>query len=377
MEWTGNRAEMRRGAKAVLATAGAWFVVHVPIALVRGLNPLHNSTWGRWDSGLYLIIARSGYRLERCVGVHGRSPSDWCGTTGWFPGYPYAVRVMSWTGIGFDNAARVVALGAFLLTLSALWWGFVRHLPPRTAVLVLAGVVVFPASIYFGATFPVSMVVLSLITADAVLQRGRWLVAGLAGTLAVVAYPSGILVAAMALVPLLSPRCTTWPQRLRATAATVVPPLVAYGLVLLNFQRAVGRWNAWMLLQAGYGYSPSAPWSTLWRQMQRLWAGDWTIWIGLQSLWVLVMVVALTVVVTRSWSTLDDGRRAAAVVGFVMWLAPLTLGGSLSLHRAESLLLPTVILYPLLPRRFLIGALVVALPITVGVSYAYFRGVLV
>jgi hypothetical protein len=81
--------------------------------------------------------------------------------------------------------------------------------------------------------------------------------------------------------------------------------------------------------------------------------------------------------VTRSWSTLDDGRRAAAVVGFVMWLAPLTLGGSLSLHRAESLLLPTVILYPLLPRRFLIGALVVALPITVGVSYAYFRGVLV
>ena len=55
-------------------------------------------TWGRWDSGQYLPIADKGYIYERCAGVANRGPEDWCGNAGWFPGYPYLMRVGPWFG---------------------------------------------------------------------------------------------------------------------------------------------------------------------------------------------------------------------------------------------------------------------------------------
>jgi hypothetical protein len=56
------------------------------------------------------------------------------------------------------------------------------------------------------------------------------------------------------------------------------------------------------------------------------------------------MVLAAGWVVVRYRRELTFGEWGAAVVCGLLWLLPLTLGSDLSLYRAESLLLPLVIL---------------------------------
>ena len=67
-------------------------------------------------------------------------------------------------------------------------------------------------------------------------------------------------------------------------------------------------------------------------------------------------------------------RPSIAVYCIVYWAFPLGVGGHLSLYRAESLLVPLVVL---LPERARIPLLAAAAPIAFAMSVAFFRGTLV
>jgi hypothetical protein len=155
-----------------------------------GISAWSTSTWGRWDSGLYLSIARDGYVFERCVDVANRGPEDWCGNPGWFPAYPWLMRFGSWLGFGYDTFGRIVSLVAMV----GAW-------------------VVFPANVYYGAVFPISSMLIAVLLALWCLDRRRWLLAGLCGAAAATMYTSGLLVGAIALVPLLSATCAVGFER--------------------------------------------------------------------------------------------------------------------------------------------------------------------
>ena len=55
-------------------------------------------------TGHHMSIGDSGYVYEKCVGVANRGPNDWCGNSGWFPGYAHSMRVGSWFELGLDTA---------------------------------------------------------------------------------------------------------------------------------------------------------------------------------------------------------------------------------------------------------------------------------
>ena len=61
----------------------------------------------------------------------------------------------------------------------------------------------------------------------------------------------------------------------------------------------------------------------------------------------------------------------------LLWLAPLTMGGNLSLYRSEALLLPAVFLVPALPRWLQISLLAAAVVLSIPMAALFFRGVLV
>jgi hypothetical protein len=73
------------------------------------------------------------------------------------------------------------------------------------------------------------------------------------------------------------------------------------------------------------------------------------------------------------------GARDALVALYVavFWLAPLTLGGALSLYRAEALLLPAAALLPGAPRPIRAGFAAAALALSIPMGVLFFRGILV
>lgn len=341
----------RGGVAVVAAASGLWTAVMWAAAWMSKLSPFTTSTWGRWDTGNYLSIAEGGYTFESCVGVANRTPDDMCGNAGWFPGYPYAMRFVHLFGVAYDDAGRLLAVAAFVGALLLLWFAVLRHRPPGQALTGMALAAVFPGSIYYGAIFPISFVILSSLAALVLIGRERFWLAGLCGAVATVSYTSGIVIATAAIVPLCTPALGSWRRRVGGALALGGVPTLAYGLVLLNFHRAVGHWDAAFQVQAGYRFTTALPTTTLTDRIRELVTGEGLRWVAMQTAVVLVLVVLTVIVSIRCWPRWGLIERSTVVVSGFWWLLPLFIGGDLSRYRAESLLFPLLIVVSHAGRR--------------------------
>jgi hypothetical protein len=79
----------------------------------------------------------------------------------------------------------------------------------------------------------------------------------------------------------------------------------------------------------------------------------------------------------RYWHDLGSGERAVLFVGFALWLPPLVLGGDLSLYRAESLLVVSVILLARLRPTAIWALAIAAVPISYNMAQLFFAYVLI
>ena len=159
----GRRSRWPRVATLVVPPLAAWLganALYWAAADRGGFDYLLVRTHARWDSGNYLHIAGHGYTLAHCVPRAGSpfGPADWCGTAGWFPLYPLAMRLLGGLGLGLPRAGLALAELFALATLGLVWWLLGASLrPAELACLALAAV--FPGSIYEHALFPVSLAV--------------------------------------------------------------------------------------------------------------------------------------------------------------------------------------------------------------------------
>lgn len=366
-----------RDVAVIAGTAALWGVVMFAAARSAGFDFWATSSWGRWDTGHYLSIADSGYVYERCVGVANRGPDDWCGNAGWFPLYPYTMRVGSWFGPGPESVGRAVSLIAMVGAWAALWLGFLRRRPAVAGFLGMALAAVFPASVYYGAVFPIALVVWAMMSAIVFVDRQRWLLAGCCGAVAAMAYTSGFVVIVISLIPLTAASVGDLRARFRAAAAVAGPIVIGYLAVLANFQRDVGAWDAAVNTQASYNFQPAFPLVTIWRQAEKLTDDIHPGVIGVQTILVAGTVIVALFVAYRSRTELSLGERAAAVLVAALWLSPLTLGGDLSLYRAESLLLPVVILLSRLPVPALAIAGAACVPVGFAIARLFFNATLI
>lgn len=365
-----------RDVAVVAGTLALWTAIMALAARSQHLSIRATSTWGRWDTGHYLRIAEHGYAFGPCDGVANRGPGDYCGSSGWFPGYPYAMRASSKLGMELDDAGRLIAWSMLVVVVVALWFGFLRRRPAWPGLLGMALAASFPAGVYFGAIFPVSTMLAAALLALIALDRQRWLVAGSFVAVATVSYSSGIVLVLLALVPLISPVVGDMGRRCRAALAVGMPIAIAYGLVLLNFQRATGHWDAWFKTTRSYHLGATFPLEMIRRQIVHLGDDPIPAAVGVQTIVVLAMVILAGAVVVRDWSELSLGERGASVVTAGLWILPLCLGGDLSLYRAESLLLPIVILLTRL-RPWMLGLLVlVAVPLSYRMAQLFFDATL-
>src|SRR5271157_748696 len=158
-------------------------------------NYFRPDTWSRWDSGIYISIASTGYTLFPCAGKYGypMTATEFCGNAGWFPGYPILIKLLS---LAFRNKLLMA------VTLSKLFYIFslllvlkiseVREFSWRN--LLFTSVATFSFSfIYLNAIFPLSAVLFfALAGLYFYLKQKIWLT-GLFCFLASFFYPSGFL----------------------------------------------------------------------------------------------------------------------------------------------------------------------------------------
>jgi hypothetical protein len=167
-------------------------------------------TFDRWDSAWFHRIVEHGYSTRQ--------------SAAFLPVYPLVVRAVAWVVQSDVAAGMLVSLAAAAAAAVVLERLARRHLPAegaRTAVVLFA---LYPLAFVFTAFYSDALFVLFVALALDAAERGRTVLAGAAGALAVDTRLLGL-----ALVPALV--VSFWPSWRRLAAVALVP--LALGVWLL------------------------------------------------------------------------------------------------------------------------------------------------
>jgi hypothetical protein len=341
-------------------SAAALFLLGMAVA--TGHDPFQTRVWARWDSGLYFDIARHGYTVFPCP----TEPGDWCGNAAWFPLYPWLIRCLHAVGLPLAPAAIVLSWLLTAATLVLLWICFLDRRLTLASGIVLVYAAFAPGQVFDFAAYPLALLTLATVAHFALLARGRWVAAGLAGFAAALSYPLGLLLAPAAAVWLLAGRRAGLAERARR-AAIVAGLTAAGGIVVVLVQRIdTGRWNAFFLVQAKYEHHWQTPLTTVRAARYAVAQTAPSLFSArpAQTLFVALVVACCVAAVAVAWRRVGQIEVLIALWVVLAWALPHAETG-VSLYRSEAALLPAALLLRRLPRplALLFAAAAVALAV--------------
>jgi hypothetical protein len=369
---------VRRALRGPWPALAAFLVSHGLLCLASASTarpPWEPGSWEGPDSAHYLSIAKGGYTLAPCDADD--PPPGHCGNAGWMPLYPWLMRPLILAGMPPRWAAAVIPFASGLASLTLLSSVFLSSWPGR-AGLALAAAAFFPGQVYLHGAFPLSLLTLLTIVCLGAAMSDRWWLAAVSGFAAALTYATGWLLAPVLAAWALLLRLRGQSVRLGGAALATVATMAGLGTVLLVQRSQVGVWNAFFVIQAGYGHRLGNPVTTWWLAVREALSPPWQgvqegphLQTFLVALWVLAVLVAAR--------TRLGERRTSLLALFtaVFWLFPLALGSGVSLYRSEAALLPSVLLGENLPRPVL-AILVVAMALVAWpMAVLFFRLLLV
>jgi hypothetical protein len=345
-------------------------------AISTGNNPLEADTWSRWDSQQYISIAATGYGIRLCAGLPGYDPNDWCGNDAWLPGYAYLIKLIAEVSpLMYAEAGALISAAFTFASLLLIWTRFLRAEVTRCNVLVLLLAAFFPGHIYNHAVFPVAQFVFFVSLSLWLHSTRRFGLSSLCAAVAAFSYSSGLFLCGVFFVQALAV------ERGRLMKVPIWNLVLPCGGVLLGFSAALllqwlqtGVWNAFFLVQRKYAYSPRSPfqaWRSSFLRLLEQWPNvDPT---DGQTLFVATMCMLMFgyVLRHRAVTRLDVSLMCFALL---YWLIPITLGGQLSLYRAEATLLPAVPLARRIPWPILGALICIAIRLSWLMAREFFTG---
>lgn len=204
---------------------------------------------GRWDAGFPSAIVKQGYSYH-----HTALP-----TVAFFPLLPLLIGIVM--PITRDAmVAGVVIANLALLGATLLFYRLVKtEWETVIAERSLWYLLIFPMSFYGSASYSESLLLLGAIGALYYARRGSWKWAGIMGSMAALARPTGVLVAPMLLIEWLTQRRRPSPATRPTLAALLAPMMVVLGLgmYMLYLQIAFGDPLAFIHAQSNWGRSNS------------------------------------------------------------------------------------------------------------------------
>jgi len=339
--------------------------------------------WIHWDSHHYLALATRHYTLRHC---HKRTipPHSYCGNAGWLPLYPQLIHLFGGLGVPKPWAGKTLAEACALGTLF-LAWLLIGPSWSAPSLLALALAAVFPGQVYLFAVFPVSLAVFLSLAFLLFLARRRYVLAGLAGAAAAWAYPTGFLLAGVAVA------YTAIADRGRSFADWLERMLPSAGIAALGFtgllfayQIWTHAWNAYFLVQAKYGNGIHDPAATFLASLtrgphvaypiQQLNVGYKYLPAKAETVLVAALVVTLVAASLTRWRTsLTRTDWVVLCYTVLVWLFPLTQSIAVSRYRSDALVMPAVVLVRRLPLVVQILLVLAAAWIAFGMGALFFQ----
>jgi len=286
--------------------------------------------WSRWDSGLYLGIAKDGHTLYPCPDI----PSWNCGNAGWAPLYPALIRLVhecSLQHISFADAG--IYLSAFFW-ISSLYW--VRHESFAGSLLLLLA----PGNIYFHAIFPMSLLVFFVLGMFYFLERQKYLLAGIMGYFAALSYSIGfILIACLGVYALYQ----WWKKHLSIIDSSMLVIIPMAGIItwFIYDYYATGKWNALFLIQGKYGHHIKLPFEMMYLKYKELLEAWGTLKMSVElqnySIWIAVIIALIKFYKVR---TVQPLWLLLMVFTLLYWWLPYSSSSVTAVYRNVCILLP-------------------------------------
>ncbi len=371
---------IRQAARFVLESwipLAAWLLATVIVLAAASYvdrDPVRASVWAHSDSQLYVDQAVQGPKLQYCPGS---SRTEWCGNAGWFPGYPWAIRLVHAVGAPYADAALALAWAFGAATLVLLWRTFLRRQVSFASLTTLAYAAVSPGIAFRYGIYPLSMLTFFTLASLWLLARRRIVAGGLAGAAAVCSYPAGLALIPAAGLWLMVCR-TGASVRSRLVQAAIACGLISLGLgaVLVADWVGVGKPNAYFLVQAKYGHGFREPFAPLHNALYIARHGSEFALRNipyLETLIVFSILLCLFAALAAGWGKKSPESILIGMWAFATWVLTSVPAG-LSHYREDAVLLPIAPLVRLLP-GWLIGMLAaVAACLAVPMTVLYVRG---
>jgi len=301
----------------------------------RSVSPLFDGwqgallgMWQRWDSIYYQLIAEQLYSSEKL--------------SVFFPAYPVLSRVvMQLTGLSSLAALLLVSSLAALFSLVLLYRTARDLFPgdPGLAGLTLERAVLFPTAFFLFSIYPQSLVLFFTLLAYRQAQRGRWLVAGLAGLLAGLTHVTIVALAAMLALQIL-PALRASRSWLRRLALLGVPALPLLGAALFLVWRDFMGFRSITAMQTqSWERFIAFPWETLWvlvRGFPDVYLNNWVLFVN-------TALLALSVgVIVWGWR-----RLPPALTVYQLVLVLFTLSSGLTFDPLQSFDRYMLVLFPI------------------------------
>ena len=231
-----------------------------------------NRLMSQWDGQHYLSIARDGYQKYPC----GWNTMYTCGNIGWFPMYPMAGKIVSWTGLNINHAMMVTSWLFLWLALLILYRLAEDQFSARAAMYSLLALLFFPTSFYFLLVFPYSMYLCLACGIFYLLHKARYNWLFLLSGMLTVSYPSGMVIA----LPLGYHLVRHWRELPKADRLKIVLAIAAVGgAMVLYFSYYWIKFDDFFLYnhfqaQPFYAHTPGFPLISLWNALTNLRPSD-------------------------------------------------------------------------------------------------------
>jgi len=341
-----------------------------------------SSNWLRWDSGHYLNIANNGYEFFPCAGKYGypENSNDLCGNTGWFPGYPILIKLINLI-FKFDFVCIAGVLSKIFYFFSLLLVLIIAEVKRFSLKnIFFLSIPAFSFSfIYYNAIFPISSVLFFVLTALYFFTKDKIWMTAFFCMLASFFYPTGFLLSLVFAICILFRNTLSIKQKFNKVVILTIMGGLGLAFVFLIFQIAVNDWSAFIQVQSKYGHGLHNPVKSIMFSMKKAFFQEYAIqnFIYYQSFIVILGYIALSVyfffyrlykIELYLWSYI--------YITFFL-LFPWTVGGNLSMYRAESLLLPFVFFTKDLRMIWTTTILILLLFLGIPLSYLFFTNILI
>jgi hypothetical protein len=376
---------MKRILNQLLLSGIAYLITQLLLMVV--LNILNMSyfdteVWVRWDSGHYLAIAQNGYEFFPCSGKFGYpiDSKEMCGNTGWFPGYPFLIKLFS--GVVGDVKFLGVIISKVFFFLSLLMILVILKINKITLRNICYTLLpsFFFGFIYYNSIFPIStFLFFSLLGIHHFLKRRYWLT-GLICCIVSFIYPTGFLLSFAFAFTIFIREINDG----EITKLTNCIPILFCGgmgvvLAFLVFQYQVDDWTAFIQVQSKYGHGFHNPIKSIWNMLRKISFNHFTLndIIILQSVLVIIGYISISFSFFLKKLYRSELHVFSYLFITLFLIFPWVVGGNLSMYRAESLLMPCVFLLKDLKTPWIISLLAILISIGGIMSYLFFTSVLV